>query len=73
MNLQVGPKPYTLVESLEIPLKGPLKEPLQLPMNLQVLSIFSWSLLGVIAMRVMLRPMHEQYRIWWFLEIIGTL
>ena len=36
MNLQVGPKPYTLVESLEIPLKGPLKEALWLPMNLQV-------------------------------------
>ena len=24
MNLQVGPKPYTLIESLQIPLKGPL-------------------------------------------------
>ena len=27
MNLQVAPKPYTLIESLKIPLKGPLKEP----------------------------------------------
>ena len=27
MNLQVDPKPYTLLESLQIPLKGPLEEP----------------------------------------------
>ena len=25
MNLQVGPKPYTLIESLKSPLKGPLR------------------------------------------------
>ena len=31
MNLPVNPEPYTLIESLWIPLKGPLKEPPKQP------------------------------------------
>ena len=35
MNLQVNPKPYTLIESLHIPLKGPLKNAYRLQVALQ--------------------------------------